>query len=216
MNKRDIDLCVQAGVQILGFVAEYPEPVPWNLSAAKAGELIRQAPPHIGTCLVTGGPVGKTLRLAKQTCPDFIQLHHKETLAEVRELTGHLKQLGIKTIKALRIDSRGNCDFEITAPLLAARALAKTGIAALLVDTYTASMPGGTGVRVDLATFRTIQKESTVPVILAGGLNPGNILEIIREAQPCAVDLLTGVEESPGRKDPLKINSFMQSIATNC
>lgn len=112
----------------------------------------------------------------------------------------------------MRIDDQGNCDFEITAPPLAARALAKTGIAALLVDAYTASMPGGTGIRVDLSTYRTIQQESTVPVILAGGLNPKNILEIIREVQPYAVDVLTGVEESPGRKNPGKVMSFMQSV----
>ena len=212
MNKKDVYLCVQAGVHMLGFVVDYPVPVPWNLSATEARELIWQVPPFVSTCIVTGGPVEKILQLVQETCPNVVQLHHKETLQEVKEIAAQLKTRGIKTIKALRIDSRGSCDFEITDPALAARALAQTGAAAIIVDAYTASMPGGTGVTVDLSTFLTIQKESTVPVVLAGGLNPTNIAQIISETKPYAVDTLTGVEESPGRKNPEKIVSFMQGV----
>ncbi|KAF1085143.1 N-(5'-phosphoribosyl)anthranilate isomerase [Sporotomaculum syntrophicum] len=212
MNRRDINLCVRAGVHMLGFVVEYPIPVPWNLTPAKARELIGQVPPFVGTCIVTGGSCEKVLTLVSKTNPNVVQLHYQETLAEIKELARRLKIRGIKTIKALRIDSNGQCDFEISDPATAARVLAKTGIAAILVDSYTNSMPGGTGVRVDLATFKTIQQESSLPVILAGGLNPTNILPIIQKIHPFAVDVLTGVENKPGEKDPEKIERFMQSI----
>ena len=219
MNKKDIDLCVNAGVHMLGFVVDYPDPVPWNLSTAEARELIRAVPAFVSTCVVTGGSAEKILQLAREVGPNVVQLHYKETLQEVKEIAEELKLRGIRTIKALRIDGEGNCDFEIANPVLAARALAKTGVAAILVDAYTAAMPGGTGVRVDLSTFLTIQQERTVPVILAGGLSPTNIAQAIRESKPYAVDTLTGIEESSGRKDPEKIISFMQGVCaftTHC
>jgi len=212
MNRQDINLCVRAGVHMLGFVVDYPIPVPWNLTPAKARELIEKVPPFVGTCIVTGGSCEKVLTLVNKTCPNVVQLHHQETLDEVKEIARQLKIQGIKTIKALRIDSNGNCDFEISDPAMAARALAKTGIAAILVDSYTNSMPGGTGVTVDLATFRTIQQESSLPAILAGGLNSTNILPVIQKIHPFAVDVLTGVENRPGEKDPEKIERFMQNI----
>jgi len=212
MNLKDVNLCVQAGVHMLGFIVDYPIPVPWNLTRSEAKELIHQVPPFISTCVVTGGTVEKVLNLVNETCPNVVQLHYEETLQEVKELAHQFKLRGIKTIKALRIDSNRNCDFEITDPAVAARELNKTGIAAILVDSYTTSMPGGTGVNVDLLTFRRVQQESHLPVILADGLSQTNILALIHETHPYAVDVLTGVEERPGHKDARKIQRFMQSV----
>ena len=212
MNREDVDLCVRAGVHCLGLVVDFPAPVPWNLTRSEARRLINLAPPFVSTCVVTGGPVEKTLAVAEATRPDIVQLHYRETLQEVKELAHRLRPLGIKTVKALRIDGEGKCAFEIPDPVMAARALAGTGISALLVDSYTASRPGGTGVAVDRPIFQAIQKETALPVILAGGLNPDNVLSLVRETSPYAVDVLTGVEERPGRKDPEKVHRFMQSI----
>jgi len=64
------------------------------------------------------------------------------------------------------------------------------------------------------ATFKTIQQAVNLPVILAGGLNPANIRQIIQNTAPYAVDVLTGSEERPGRKDPNKINQFMQGVSS--
>lgn len=210
MHEADVALCVQAGVHTVGFVVDFPVPVPWNLTKAEAGKLINQVPPFVSSSVVVGGPVEGILEVAKATRPDIVQLHYQETLQEVKELAHRLSLLGIKTIKALRIDGDGKCAFEITEPAAAARALAETKISALLVDSYTASRPGGTGVSVDLSTFKAIRQEIALPVILAGGLNPANVAQIIHETNPYAVDVLTGVEEKPGRKDPEKVCRFMQ------
>lgn len=80
-----------------------------------------------------------------------------------------------------------------------------------MVDSYTPSMPGGTGVAVDLSVFKNVQQESTLPVILAGGLTPDNIFEVIQKVHPYAVDVLTSVEERPDHKDTEKIQRFTQS-----
>ncbi|WP_418792603.1 phosphoribosylanthranilate isomerase [Phosphitispora sp. TUW77] len=212
MNPKDVGLCIHAGVHMFGFVVEYPVTVPWNLTKVEAGELIQQAPPFVSTCVVTGGSIEKILDIVTETCPNVVQLHYKETLQEVREIACQLKLRGIKTIKALRLDGEGKCDFEITNPVMAARELAKTGVSAILVDSYTPSRPGGTGVTPDLATFRIIQQESILPVILAGGLNQANILPLVQQTHPYAVDVLSGVEEIPGHKDPEKVIGFMRNV----
>lgn len=212
MNKEDVDLCVQAGVHTVGFVVDYPVAVPWNLSATRAKRLIEQVPPYVSSCVVTGGAVEKILSIAKATRPNIVQLHYQETLEEVNELARRLSRMGIKTVKALRIDQNGRCAFEIPDPAQAAQALAKTNIAALLVDSYTTSLPGGTGVVVDLSAFKTIQQETSLPAILAGGLTPANVLERIRQTHPYAVDVLTGVEKTSGQKDPDKVRRFMTNV----
>jgi phosphoribosylanthranilate isomerase len=212
MNKRDIEVCVQAGVHMLGFVVDYPVPVPWNITKAAARVLIDGVPPFVSTCVVTGGTVEKVLDVADATCPDVVQLHYKETLQDVKEVVERLNPRGIKVIKALRIDADGNCDFEINDPAVAARELAGTGVSTILVDSFTSSMPGGTGVTVDLSVFTAVQRVSPLPVILAGGLNPDNIRSIVQRVKPFAVDVLTGVEERPGYKDKEKVRQFIESI----
>ncbi|MDD2421324.1 MAG: phosphoribosylanthranilate isomerase [Heliobacteriaceae bacterium] len=215
MNREDVDLCVNAGVHAVGFVVDFPVPVPWNLTKAEARKLIDKVPPYVSSSVVTGGPVASIMAVAKATRPDIVQLHYQETLEEVKELAYRLSLLGIKAIKALRIDSDGKCAFEIPDPANAARALAGTKTSALLVDSYTASRPGGTGVTVDLSTFKAIRQEIALPVILAGGLNPANVLQFIQETNPYAVDVLTGVEERPGKKDPEKVYRFMSRTESN-
>lgn len=212
MNKEDIDLCVKAGVHALGLVVEYPEPVPWNLSRAEAARLIRQVPPLVTSTVVTGGPAEKVMEIARALHPDMMQLHHRETLLEVEELSRELRGWGIRTIKALRIDEDGNCAFEISDPAAAARALTRTKIAALLVDSYTPALAGGTGIRVDVEAFTRIRGETDLPLILAGGLNPANITEVIQRIKPYAVDVLTGVEDRPGHKNPGRVFQFMQRV----
>ncbi len=212
MNQKDLELCVQAGVHTTGFVVDFPEPVPWNLSPAEARRLIDKVPAMVSSCVVTGGAVDKILALAQTARPDIIQLHHQETLEEVKELSSRLSCWGIKTIKALRIDSQGRCAFEISDPPAAARALQEAGISALVVDSYTTSLPGGTGIMVELSTFKRIRNHTHLPVILAGGLNPANTLKVLEESHPYAIDVLTGVEERPGRKDPRKVKELMQAV----
>lgn len=212
MNHKDVNLCVRAGVHVTGFVVDYPVHVPWNLDAATAGDLIQKVPPFVSTCVVTGGSPEKVLDTAKKTYPDVVQLHHEETLEEIEKIAYELRLRGIKTIKALRIDEYGNCNFEIPDPAMAARELARTGISAILADSFTPSMPGGTGVTVHLPAFQAIKQESPLPVILAGGLNPANILETLQKTRPYAIDVLTGVETKPGSKDPLLIDRLMHII----
>jgi phosphoribosylanthranilate isomerase len=212
MEKPDVDFCITAGVDILGFVVEYPIPVPWNLTIQEAKPLISGVNDSTKTCVVAGGTQNRILALADNLRPDIVQLHYKETLSEVSCLSEKLSHMGIKTIKALRINEYGKCDFEISDPVQAAKVLSDTGINAIAVDSYSESMPGGTGKTVNLDSFLLIQKESAIPVILAGGLNLENLPKIVSSAKPYAVDILTGVEIAYGKKDWSKISQIVREI----
>ncbi|MCZ2342220.1 MAG: phosphoribosylanthranilate isomerase [Bacteroidales bacterium] len=82
--------------------------------------------------------------------------------------------------------------------------------AAILVDSYVPGEPGGTGHRAPwelLAGF-----DAGVPLILAGGLTPDNVAEAIRLVRPWGVDVASGVESVPGRKDPGRVRAFIQAV----
>ncbi|HOQ06227.1 MAG TPA: phosphoribosylanthranilate isomerase [Clostridiales bacterium] len=213
MTERDLETCIDAGVHALGFVADHPEPVPWNLTRSEAAHLISKVPPFACSCVVTGGNPDDVAETAMSIRPHVLQLHHRETLDDILRVVERLKPEGIRVIKALRIRADGLCDFEIEDPGEAARVLSKTGLSGILVDSFTEDKPGGTGITVDLDTFISVKVNSTVPVILAGGLNPGNIGGIIRAARPFAVDVLSGVEIRPGLKDQRKVREFMKEVA---
>jgi phosphoribosylanthranilate isomerase len=81
----------------------------------------------------------------------------------------------------------------------------------VLVDSRTATAVGGTGVAFDWQTARTtiFSGEKSVKLIAAGGLNPANVSDAIATLHPWGVDVVTGVEASPGRKDPQKVREFI-------
>jgi phosphoribosylanthranilate isomerase len=83
---------------------------------------------------------------------------------------------------------------------------------AVLVDSRTATAVGGTGVAFDWAAARTIfsQGEKACKRIVAGGLNPENVAEAIATLRPSGVDVVSGVEAEPGRKDPFKVRAFIE------
>jgi phosphoribosylanthranilate isomerase len=85
-------------------------------------------------------------------------------------------------------------------------------LAAVLVDSQSASAAGGTGVRFDWATAREtlFQSAGERRLIAAGGLNPGNVAEAIAVLRPWGVDVASGVEAAPGRKDAAKVREFIR------
>lgn len=123
---------------------------------------------------------------------DAVQLHGEETQAVCGSIARHT---GITVIKALRVSG---------ASLLAAVAQFDTGY--LLLDTYHPERRGGTGEVFDWNVARqvgiTTRQER---IILAGGINPENLAEAVTTVTPFAVDVSSGVESEPGKKDPDKL-----------
>ena len=84
-------------------------------------------------------------------------------------------------------------------------------VEALLVDSGTAAMPGGTGVGVDAGRAREVVKESPFPVLLAGGLKADNVADVIKNVSPGGVDVSSGVEIRPGKKNPDAVKTFIRN-----
>lgn len=212
----DAILCIESGADALGFVTEYPIPVPWNLEREKTREIISMLPPFVSSTVVTSGSLGKILEIARVTAPDAIQLHGEEKLADIEKTVEKLADDGIKVIKALSIDVDSEmAHFEIPDPVEAARSLQDSGIHAIVLDSRTKSMPAGTGLTLSWKIAQEIREQTSLPIILAGGLNQGNVRDAIRAVRPYALDVITGVETHPGKKDPDKVRTFIE-VAKSC
>jgi len=206
MRAEDVVICSKYGTDILGFVVEYPEPVPWNLSIEQAKALIAGVPVGVKTCVVTGGSAEKIIRIAREIKPDYIQLHYKETPQDTAEIVEELSDINVKVIKRLPVDGENLTELAVE--------YEQTGCYALLYDPRNpeAAHEGG---RVDVSTYLKLKEAVKCPVILAGGITPYNVAELISQAKPLIIDLMTGVEKAPGVKDEEKVKMLLYFSAKN-
>jgi phosphoribosylanthranilate isomerase len=126
----------------------------------------------------------------------MIQLHGDEGPAFCAEAA---RRTGCKVIKAVRV--RSGADIQ---------ALTAFHTDFHLLDSYVPGLPGGTGEVFAWELVRAHGRE--VPVILSGGLTPRNVAEAIEAVRPFAVDVASGVERSPGVKDPEKLEAFAEAV----
>jgi len=135
-------------------------------------------------------------RVAEDAGLTLIQLHGEEGPAYCAEVA---RRTGARVIKAARV--RGRADIQALAPF-------HTDFH--LLDSYMENVPGGTGETFawELARGRA----GGAPLILSGGLVPDNVAAAIEAVSPFAVDVATGVELSPGRKDPEKLRAFAAAV----
>jgi phosphoribosylanthranilate isomerase len=204
--------CVEAGADAVGFVVNYPTPVPWNLSLDEAGALLPLVPPFVSRAVVMGGSLGDVLAAARFLRPHLVQLHTDNSVSETAEIAKALSLEGIGLIRALRISaSTGEACGEIKEPVQAAQALSETTISALLLDARTEGMPAGTGVAVNWDMARAVRQAIKIPLILAGGLTPENVGEAVRQVHPYGVDVISGVETKRCVKDFARVRAFVHA-----
>jgi phosphoribosylanthranilate isomerase len=210
MSPEDVKMAQAAGADALGFVTEYPVPVPWNLDRERAASLAAEVPPFVTTVAVVGGAPEEMISIARKVRPKVLQLHGDESLEDIRQVLDGLQGTGIRVIKALRIDvDTGDALFEDPDPLTAGKSLAGSGIGALIVDSKTSSRPAGTGVALNWDIAANMVEEIEIPLILAGGLNVRNVGAAVEKVRPYAVDVISGVEREPGVKDGEKMRAFV-------
>jgi phosphoribosylanthranilate isomerase len=131
---------------------------------------------------------------------DWIQLHGDETPERVRSLT----EQGLPVFKALGVRDRSTLE--------AAAAFASP---TLLLDAYAPDEYGGSGETMDWALgAEAVRRWPDRQIVLAGGLVPENVAAAVRQVHPAAVDVASGVESAPGRKDPAKVRAFIEAVRT--
>jgi phosphoribosylanthranilate isomerase len=180
---------IAAGADALGFMFYPPSPRHLEFDAARA--IIAALPPLVARVGVFVNPTEAFVRQAIAAGVDTLQFHGEET----PEFCG---RFGLKTIKAFRVrnaDSLAECPHHPES--------------AWLLDSFVPGQPGGTGACFNWELAKTASQAHTV--ILAGGLTPQNVAEAVRQVHPYAVDVSSGVEATPGQKDPAKIRAFIDA-----
>lgn len=207
----DVRLCVEEGADAVGVVVEFPTPVPWSLDRRRAASLIREVPPLVTSVAVVGGDGDTILRLAETTEAAALQLHGDEPVEVVEHVRNGLAGTGVHVIKVLRVGS-GEGDADGSALARSAQTFVDAGADAVLLDAKAVDRAGGgTGQTIDWAVARTVSQSCTRPVILAGGLTPGNVGSAVRIAVPYAVDVVSSVEDHAHRKVRECVRAFVRA-----
>jgi len=193
-NWTDARRAVEAGAQFLGF--NFYQPSPRYIQVAAARRIIRRLPDGIAAVGVfVNESEANMLAIARRVGLDYLQLHGDEPPEQVARLKRE-----IAVIKAIRVRDS-----------FRPKQLDSFGRAsAILLDGFDARRHGGTGKTFNWNLARG--SNGSRRIFLAGGLTPENVAEAIRVARPYAVDVCSGVEARPGRKDPARMVALMWAV----
>ncbi|MEJ8570530.1 phosphoribosylanthranilate isomerase [Microbaculum marinum] len=191
---------LQAGADLAGFV--FFPPSPRHLATGRAAEL---AKPLRGRARIVALTVDADDRafddICTTLCPDLLQLHGDESPKRVAALKARyrlpvMKMIAVRDVADIE---RARAYFDVADRILF-DAKAPPG----------ASRPGGLGLSFDWRLLAGL--DLPLPFMLSGGLDPDTVATAIRIARPGAVDVSSGVESAPGRKDPAAIRSFVDAV----
>jgi phosphoribosylanthranilate isomerase len=163
--------------------------------AAEIGQVLRRKLEVVG--VFVNSSLDEVVAAAEAESLTMLQLHGDEGASFCREAA---RRSGLPVIKAIRVRSHAD---------VAGAEAYRTDYH--LFDAHRAGMPGGTGERFDWELLA--ERRSKVPMLLSGGLEPGNVAEAIAVTRPFAVDVATGVEAQPGVKDHAKMAAFFEAAA---
>lgn len=196
-NWRDAKLAIDAGADLLGF--NFYPPSPRFLSPSEARAIIRRVPASVHAVGVfVNESASDVADAAALMGLDYVQLHGEEP----PELAAVLSRL-FPVLKAFRVRP----GFRLST-LARYRAVASSG--GFLLDGFSRRARGGTGETFDWAIARRARRFGRI--FLAGGLTPENAANAIRAAQPFAVDVCSGVEASPRKKDRRRLRALMDAV----
>jgi phosphoribosylanthranilate isomerase len=193
----DAKICVEMEADFLGNIVNITSS-PRSITPLRSRQIISALPSHVkGVVVMVPETIKDVLDVAELVNPGYVQLHGYESIEFIERLREELSAQVIKVIhvrgeKSLNeaIDFSKVCD-------------------ALLLDTPSKSL-GGSGERHDWTVSTQIVNGVKCPVFLAGGLNPENVKDAVDRVAPYCVDVSSGVEKSPGVKDPDKVKGFIK------
>ena len=193
-REQDLEAAVAAGADALGFV--FYAPSPRHVTPQRVEQLTAHLPAFVTRVGLFVNESAETVRAVLAEVPlDLLQFHGDEDAA-------YCSQFGKAWIKAARVKP-GFDLLEYASAFAAAQ-----GVSGLLLDADVAGYGGG-GKTFD---WSLIPRSLPLPVILSGGLHPGNIAQAVRTVRPWAVDVSSGVEAARGIKDEQKIIEFISGV----
>jgi phosphoribosylanthranilate isomerase len=191
----DAERAVQAGAWAIGLIFWPGSPRRCTLdTAVEIGAAMRRRAEVVG--VFVNPTLDEIARVAEAASLTIVQLHGDEGPAFCEEVR---RRTGCKVIKAARVSSGADI-----------QALTPFHTDYHMLDSYRAGSPGGTGETFAWELIRAHRGD--VPLILSGGLTSANVAGAIAEVHPFAVDVASGVELEPGRKDPEKLEAFAAAV----
>jgi phosphoribosylanthranilate isomerase len=196
-NWADARRAIESGADLLGF--NFVPTSPRYVTPAKARRMVKKLPANISAVGVFENESEEAmLEIARSVGLSQLQLHGDESPAMVARLAKNGERLGV--IKALRVKK----------PFRVAELAAYKRAAAILLDGFSRQARGGTGKTFDWHLARRAKRHGRI--FLAGGLTPENVGQAIRTARPYAVDVCSGVESRPGKKDALRMRNLVRAV----
>ena len=198
-TRETLDVALQAGADMVGFV--FFPPSPRHIGLETARELGRQAKGRAVKVALTVDADDATLaNVVEALQPDVLQLHGRETVARLRDIK---QRFGLQVMKVIAVETSSDL-----ASLSGYTAVADR----ILFDARApkgATRPGGLGAVFDWQVLENLDLK--LPFMVSGGLNPDNVAEAVRVTRAGGVDVSSGVERSPGHKDPEMILKFIRA-----
>jgi phosphoribosylanthranilate isomerase len=193
-NLEDALAAAEAGADAVGFVFYQKSPRYIDSSAVRA--IVRALPPFVLPVGVFVNESVETVRDTMDTCGlALAQLHGDESSA-------YCEQVGRPVLKALRVKDR-------ISALSVAEYQGRAGVRGFVLDACSDQAYGGTGLLADWNVAAALAK--TCQILLAGGLTPENVADAVTAVRPYGVDVSSGVESSPGKKDHGRLRAFVQA-----
>ena len=190
-NAADGIAAAEAGADVLGFV--FYEASPRFIRIEAATDIIRQLPPFVVKAGVfVDAPSDLVLRAIADCGLNLLQFHGAEP-------ADYCTQFGLMSMKAFRVQDAASLE-----------RLKDYPTEAWLLDSYAPDQLGGTGEKFNWDLAREARNLGR-PIFLAGGLTPLNVAEAVRRVQPYGVDVSSGVEALPGKKDHDKVRMFIRA-----
>lgn len=198
-NVEDAHAAADVGADALGF--NFVPGTPRYIEPQVAERIISHLPPFITTVGVFADASPEAISQVVRACGlNVVQLHGSETPKYCNDVGARCR---VPLLKAFRVKDRDSLS-----------PIPKYKVSAYLLDTYVKGKKGGTG-----ETFNwDLAKEAKAygKIIIAGGLTPENVAQAIQQVRPYAVDVSSGVESSPGKKDHAKIKAFIENVRALC
>lgn len=202
-NPRDAKLACSFGADMIGVIVQVNVSTPRKISLAKAKKIFKSARKDVERVVVTMPETLEDVRnISDKLDVDYFQIHSPLSNSELREIGRIVKGSIIGVCSVKENSDEGGTVSE-------AKRIAEFSDL-LLLDTHSPS-GGGTGRTHDWKVSNSIVDSLETPIILAGGLHPDNVKAAIERVGPYGVDVASGVESEPGRKDPKLLRRFLQN-----
>ena len=193
-NVADGLAAAEAGADMIGLMLY--DGSPRRITLAQAAEISRALPPFIMRVGVFVNPAAELVMRAIGECNlSLLQFHGDET-------SEFCTQFGLMSLKAVRVRDAESL-----------KQLENFQTDAFLLDAHSKAGLGGTGETFNWSLAVEAQKFGR-PIFLAGGLTPENVADAVRAVRPFAVDVSSGVESAPGKKDAAKVRAFIAAVRT--